>query len=65
MESCFGTLKTELLHQACYKTHDPPSRRHYLRPPTIERKVRYPLGPRAGVSSNDWSARTRAQPYDD
>ena len=22
MESCFGTLKTELVHQACYKTLD-------------------------------------------
>jgi putative transposase len=22
MESCFGTLKTELVHQACYKTRD-------------------------------------------
>jgi hypothetical protein len=22
MESCFGTLKTELVHQACYKTQD-------------------------------------------
>jgi putative transposase len=22
VESCFGTLKTELVHQACYKTHD-------------------------------------------
>jgi putative transposase len=22
MESCFGTIKTELVHQACYKTRD-------------------------------------------
>jgi transposase InsO family protein len=22
MESCFGTLKTELVHQACYSTRD-------------------------------------------
>jgi putative transposase len=22
MESCFGTLKTELVHQACYLTRD-------------------------------------------
>jgi putative transposase len=22
MESCFGTMKTELVHQACYKTRD-------------------------------------------
>ena len=22
MESCFGTQKTELVHQACYKTRD-------------------------------------------
>ena len=22
MESCFGTIKTELVHQVCYKTRD-------------------------------------------
>ena len=22
MESCFGTIKTELVHQACYETRD-------------------------------------------
>ena len=24
MESCFGTIKTELVHQACYPTRTPP-----------------------------------------
>jgi transposase InsO family protein len=46
MESCFGTLKTELVHQACYPTPD--AARHdlfaYIKGYYNRQRLHYALG---------------------